>query len=119
MKGETEVDLINLQTEAPRLRPISVRPAFVDVVAHDEVKPWVPPQTGLRHALIAGVAPFIRNIWTGTHSPTEPLGSFLAGLACGRFDGQLKGTGIEVLGSSPIISNVGFRRLMRLDESSK
>ncbi|KAJ5642713.1 hypothetical protein N7490_006713 [Penicillium lividum] len=51
VKGKTEVDLINLQTEAPRLRPIFVRPTFIDASAHNEINPWISPQNGLRHAI--------------------------------------------------------------------
>ncbi|KAJ5642111.1 hypothetical protein N7490_006111 [Penicillium lividum] len=119
VKGETEIALAKLQEESPRFHAISVRPAMVDPSAHDEIKPWIPTQTGLTYVTFAGLGPFVRCLWKGMHSPTGPLGTFLTGLATGEFDGRLTGPGIDVIGNSAIISNVGFRRIMGLDKSQK
>ncbi|KAJ5523929.1 hypothetical protein N7494_010579 [Penicillium frequentans] len=119
VKGETELALAKMQEESPRFHAISMRPAFVDFAAHDEIKPWIPAQTGLRQVVYAGLGPFIRCVWSGMQSPTRPLGTFLTELATGEFDGKLFGSGVELVGNSPIISNVGFRRLMGLGSAQK
>ncbi|KAJ5948148.1 hypothetical protein N7466_001163 [Penicillium verhagenii] len=119
VKGETEIALAKIEEESPRFQAISVRPAMVDSGAHDEIKPWVPQLGAFKRVTYAGLSPVIRCFWPGMHSPTKPLGAFLTGVATGEFDGKLTGSGVDMVGNSPIINNIAFRRLMALDTSKK
>jgi hypothetical protein len=114
VKGETEKELMELQKTHPHFRTIVIRPAFVDPKDHEELKPWVSLPAGLLGVAATLGGPIFRSAWKGLHSPTGPLGTFLAGLATGAWDKELKGDGIEVSGGSATVSNPGFRRLMGL-----
>ena len=53
------------------------------------------------------------------HTPTEPLGNFLVGMAMGKYDEQLiDGTeskeGIWRMKGMPVVENWGFRKLVGL-----
>ncbi|PHH84610.1 hypothetical protein CDD83_1659 [Cordyceps sp. RAO-2017] len=108
-KGETETALGDGLAGT-----YSVRPAFVDAAAHAAIRPYI-PDPGLIYGVgLAALAPAIRCAARGMHSPTEPLGDFLTQLAMGRMDGALDGQGAFRLGSSWVVENAGFRRMMGL-----
>ncbi len=120
VKGETELALAGLGEKNPLFRAVSVRPGFVDPAAHDAVQPYI-PILGLARR-VAGVAlgPAIRTLAKGNWSPTQPLGVFLTDAALGRWDNnRLEGLGFQSLGggTSALVENVGFRRLMGLDKN--
>ena len=113
VKGETESALIYLGKKNPHFQPVIVRPAFVDAKGHKEIEKWIPAATGIRR-LEGIVSPIVRNIFPSYDSPTRAFGTFLAGLAAGQWDDDLKGDGVEVSDGMPTVNNLGFRRLMGL-----
>ncbi|KAJ5167686.1 Botcinic acid biosynthesis cluster B protein 16 [Penicillium canariense] len=115
VKGETESALMEMETQNPDFRPLIVRPAFVDPKSHQAILPWIPQGSVAKRVAETAFGPVIRVFFKASHSPTAPLGEFLAGLAMGKFDGKLKGEGVETHGGSSLITNVGFRRLMELN----
>ncbi|KAJ3529656.1 hypothetical protein NM208_g9661 [Fusarium decemcellulare] len=116
VKGETETCLSGLRT--PRLLIESVRPAGVDASDHDAIKPYI-PDPGLAYKVMgAFLRPLFTKLMTSMHSPTEPLGKFLVGMAIGKYDRELDagGKGITVLpGGLRVLDNWAFRRLYGLD----
>lgn len=114
VKGETEIALMELDKKIPHLRPVIVRPAMVDYEDHDELQQWIPSATGLKRLAESILGPIKRSSVKTMHSPTKPLGRFLAELATGSLDRELKGEGVELSGRTATVTNVGFRRLMHL-----
>lgn len=117
VKGETELALAELQKFNPStLRVTSVRPSFVDWREHTELKPYLPEIGVVKNVAGNVFLPLIGYAIKHRYSPTEPLGRFMAGLGAGRYDGALHGEGIQLLpGSSVVVENTGFRRLIGLD----
>lgn len=114
VKGETEIALMELEKKIPHLRTVIVRPAMVDYKDHDELQQWIPSATGLKRLAESILGPIIRNSVKTMHSPTKPLGRFLAELVTGSLDRELKGEGVALSGRTATVTNVGFRRLMHL-----
>ncbi|KAJ5774695.1 hypothetical protein N7457_009591 [Penicillium paradoxum] len=115
VKGETEMLLGTLSEQTPSLRVDSVRPAFVDSVTHDAIKPYIPSNgvTGIVSKVgMAVLGPGIRYLMKSMHSPTEHLGSFLTDMAMGRFEGKLEGPGAFRMGGSYVVGNSGMRRIL-------
>ncbi|CAG8898559.1 unnamed protein product [Penicillium egyptiacum] len=117
VKGKTENLLGTLSELKPSFRVDSVRPAFVDPVTHDAIKPYIPSSgvTGIVSNLgLALLAPGIRCFMKSMHSPTEHLGSFLTEMAMGRYEAKLEGPGVFKLGGSYVVGNTGMRRILEL-----
>ncbi|KAI2793332.1 Botcinic acid biosynthesis cluster B protein 16 [Penicillium oxalicum] len=116
VKGETESALAEIESRNPQFKTVTVRPAFVDPSGHQAILPWIPQGSILKRFGESIIGPPIRAFYTRMHSPTAPLGEFLAGLAAGHYNYQtLRGEGVETRGASLIINNAGFRRVMGLD----
>jgi hypothetical protein len=115
VKGETEIALMEMEAKNPKFQAMIVRPAYVDPKDHQVIHPWIPQLSLARRWGDSVLGPLARGLWKGMHSPTGPLGEFLAGLPVGAFDGKLKGEGVEMHGSSVLVNNVGFRRIMGLN----
>lgn len=115
VKGETETALMEMEAKNPHFRAMIVRPALVDPQDHQAILPWIPPVPLWKRLEGAALAPVIRTCFKGLHSPTKPLGEFLAGLPVGAWDGKLKGEGVELHGNSVLVKNVGLRRIMGLN----
>ena len=116
VKGETESALAEIESRNPQFKTVTVRPAFVDPSGHQAILPWIPQGSILKRFGESIIGPPIRAFYTRMHSPTAPLGEFLAGLAAGHYNHQmLRGEGVETRGASLIINNAGFRRVMGLD----
>ncbi|KAF7719018.1 Uncharacterized protein PECH_000198 [Penicillium ucsense] len=115
VKGETESALAEMEAQNPRFKALIVRPAYVDPSGHQAILPWIPQGSVLKQFGEHLLGPPIRAFYKGMHSPTAPLGEFLAGLAVnGDKLEKLRGTGVESRGSSFIVNNAGFRRIMGL-----
>lgn len=115
VKGETEIALMEMESKNPKFRALIVRPAFVDPKDHQAIHPWIPQLSLAKRWGESAFGPVVRGFFKGMHSPTGPLGEFLAGLSVGAYDGKLKGEGVELHGSSVLVNNVGFRRIMGLN----
>ncbi|OOQ91600.1 nucleoside-diphosphate-sugar epimerase [Penicillium brasilianum] len=115
VKGETETALMEMESKNPDFRAMIVRPAYVDPKDQQAIHPWIPQGSVLKRLGESAFGPVIRSFFKGMHSPTAPLGEFLAGLPLGAFDGKLKGEGVEMHGSSVLVNNAGFRRIMGLN----
>lgn len=116
MKGETEIALAEMRRKDPTFHATSIRPCFIDDAEHGAIKSYV-PAISVGRTLLAGIlGPPIRAFAKGSWSPTEPLGKFMAELAMGKWEAQLRGEGVETLGEFSVIQNVGFRRLAGLDK---
>ncbi|CRK16633.1 hypothetical protein BN1708_002890 [Verticillium longisporum] len=116
VKGETEMLLSEMRAARPGFLTESVRPAGVDAGQHAAVKPYIPNPGLVYNAMWVLFAPVLL-VAKSLHSPTEPLGQFLTGMAMGKYDGPLAagGPGVQTLsGGSRVVSNVGFRRLFGL-----
>ncbi|KAH7146216.1 hypothetical protein EDB81DRAFT_794685 [Dactylonectria macrodidyma] len=117
IKGETETLLSELRVVYPRLQTESFRAGFVDASQHPDIKPYIPDPPLLYRAMMPFVAPPIRLAFKWMLSPTESLGRFLAEIAMGKYDTQLKAgsKGITTLnGGLRILENETFRRLAGL-----
>ncbi|RSL55251.1 hypothetical protein CEP54_009501 [Fusarium duplospermum] len=114
IKGEVEKALSELRT--PRFHIESVRPAGVDALNHDAIKPHIPDPGAAYHAMDFVLGPLMRTVLHPLHSPTEKLGPFLVGMAMGKYDKQLDagGKGITDVNGSKILDNWAFRRLYGL-----
>lgn len=115
VKGETETALMEMEAKDPHFRALIVRPGFVDPKDHEAIHPWIPQGSIVKRLGESAFGPVIRGFFKGMHSPTTPLGEFLAALALGNYDGKLKGEGVEMHGSSVLVNNLGFRRIMGLN----
>ncbi|CRK32151.1 hypothetical protein BN1723_003826 [Verticillium longisporum] len=116
VKGETEMLLSEMRAARPGFLTESVRPAGVDAGQHAAIKPYIPNPGLVYNAMWVLFAPVLL-VAKSLHSPTEPLGQFLTGMAMGKYDGPLAagGPGVQTLsGGSRVVSNVGFRRLFGL-----
>lgn len=98
----------------PTFHASVIRPAFVDFAAHDAIKAYIPPQRAVMNIMTAVLGPPVRAIAKGSCSPTEYLGKFMTEMAMGKWEGEMKGEGIDKLGQFSIVNNVGFRRLAGL-----
>lgn len=116
VKGETELALSEMRTANPLFHAMSMRPYFIDYIAHDAIKPYIPNQGLIRSTAMAAIGPIIRAGVKSQWSPTIPLGQFLVELAAGGYRNQLQGDGIEKLAGFAIIDNLAFRRLVGLDK---
>ncbi|OLN87587.1 Protein fmp52, mitochondrial [Colletotrichum chlorophyti] len=117
VKGETETLLSEMRAANPRLQAESIRPAFVDKINHDEIKPYVPYKGPIDTFGNRFLGPVVRAILPSFVSPTEVLGKFMVEMAMGKVDSQLAagGKGIVTLnGGLRVVENVGFRRLAGL-----
>ncbi|EAW09089.1 putative nucleoside-diphosphate-sugar epimerases [Aspergillus clavatus NRRL 1] len=113
VKGEAELGLAELRRKYPMLQTSSVRPAFVDEANHPAIAKYMAPRPAYER-LFRVTAPAIRALAPGLWSPTEELGSFLTGMAMGRYDGVGAGKDVQMLGAMPVLENSAFRRLMGL-----
>ncbi|KAJ5642711.1 hypothetical protein N7490_006711 [Penicillium lividum] len=114
VKGETEAGLIDIQEMASNFEPLIVRPSHVDSKGHKAIAPWIPKPTATIHATNVVLGPALRTWMKAYNSPTAPLGEFLAGLGVGEWQDKLQGNGVERRGGTTIITNLAFRRLMRV-----
>ena len=114
VKGETETLLSEMRAKTPRLLAESARPAAVDADQHPAIKPYI-PDPGRIYTYTAAVAlPPIRHLAKWLHSPTEPLGRFLTGMAMGKFDKELAAGAKDIVtlnGGLRIVENSAIRRL--------
>ncbi|KAF2759402.1 nucleoside-diphosphate-sugar epimerase [Pseudovirgaria hyperparasitica] len=112
VKGETEAAILEQHKRNPELKAFSVRPAMVDETDHPAIHEYVPRRPAYQRVLRPVLFPTTKMLLSGFHSPTKPLGRWMAELAAG--DGRpLDGAGVE--GDGRTISNKGFRRLAGLD----
>ncbi|PMD25550.1 hypothetical protein NA56DRAFT_593677 [Hyaloscypha hepaticicola] len=112
IKGMTEASLLSLskESEYSNLRPISLRPAGVDPMYHEEVKAYIPQRTGLMGAFEKAALPVLRPLLPSMISPTRELGKVLVELACG--DGAAHKEGESgVSGEGRTLNNVAMRRI--------
>ncbi|KAK2059808.1 nucleoside-diphosphate-sugar epimerase [Colletotrichum caudatum] len=117
VKGETETLLSEARAGNPRLRTEAIRPAFVDMSAHDAIRPYAPDPGFLYNAMGAVLGPAMRAAAPAHCSPTEALGGFMAEMAMGKADAGLAagGKGIVTLnGGLRVVNNAAFRRLAGL-----
>ncbi|KZL82803.1 nucleoside-diphosphate-sugar epimerase [Colletotrichum incanum] len=117
VKGETETLLSEMRAANPRLRTESIRPAFVDNLNHEAIKPYVPDPGMLYKLMNVSLASMTRSLLPSFVSPTEIMGKFMAEMAMGKIDEGLAagGQGIVTLnGGLRIVENTGFRRLAGL-----
>ncbi|KAK7403913.1 hypothetical protein QQX98_010320 [Neonectria punicea] len=114
VKGETETSLSEMRAVYPRLHTEAVGPGVVDASDHAAIRAYIPDQ-GLLYNSVRAVLGFpIRMLTRSLQCPTEPLGSFLAEMAMGKFDRQLDegGSGIVKLkGGMRVVKNTAFLRL--------
>lgn len=112
IKGQAEAELLTLSKTNPLLRAYSLRPGFVDAVAHHEIQPIVGErERSLSYRAAQTVlAPALRK-FPSQVSPTKALGKVLTELAMS--DGApLQGEGIE--GEGRTIRNTAMRRMAGL-----
>ncbi|KAM0271886.1 hypothetical protein ACHAQH_008949 [Verticillium albo-atrum] len=116
VKGETETLLTEMRATHPGFLTESVRPAGVDPGQHEAIKPYIPTPGMVQSAMMTLLKP-VMLVARSFHSPTEPLGKFLTGMAMGKYEDQLVagGQGVHSLnGGLRIVANVGFRRIFGL-----
>ncbi|KAF7554080.1 hypothetical protein G7Z17_g3182 [Cylindrodendrum hubeiense] len=114
IKGKTETLLCELRVLYPRLHTESFRAGFVDASQHPDIKPYIPDPPLLYRVMIPFVALPIRIAAKWMVCPTERLGQFLAELAMGKYDTQLKADTKDIMtlrGGLRIWENEAFRRL--------
>ncbi|KAK9783790.1 putative Nucleoside-diphosphate-sugar epimerase [Seiridium cardinale] len=115
VKGETELALAELRKQQPSFRASSARPAYVDASAHDAIKPYLPNKPFPISLLKSVVGGPIRFGLKSFHSPTEPLGRALTGIAMGRYQDRLvAGKGIHMIGQFPILENSVLKQVVGL-----
>ncbi|KAI1078006.1 putative nucleoside-diphosphate-sugar epimerase [Whalleya microplaca] len=115
-KGETELALAAMRKNNPLFHASSVRPAFIDAVTHDAIKPYIPTQPLPIRATVKLLGPAIRLGLPSFVSPTQDLGRFLTEMAMGKYKNQFKANDIETVGEFPILENSAFRRLSGLQQ---
>ncbi|KAI6785540.1 uncharacterized protein J7T54_007183 [Emericellopsis cladophorae] len=111
VKGETEKELAVISARG-HIQIDSVRPSFVDKQGHEAILPYVPAVPFSMKAMVAVAGPLIRGFMPSQHSPTPMLGRGLVDMAMGKMEGKFEGKGVERVGGSWIVSNVGFRRMV-------
>lgn len=115
VKGETETKLDEMRAANPRFAAESVRPAGVDASDHPAIKPFLPDPGLLYKAMDYTLVPAIKTFMRSLHAPTEPLGKFLAEMAAGKHQAELKGKDVVTLsGGLRLIENTAIRRIMGL-----
>ncbi|KAK5633726.1 hypothetical protein RRF57_009440 [Xylaria bambusicola] len=114
VKGETEVALAELRKKYPLLHASSVRPAAVDASAHQAILPYIPTQPFAYRMLGPVLLKPVQLGLPSLHSPTQPLGRFLAEMAIGKH-AVGPAQDIAMIGEFPIYENSAFRRLAGLD----
>ena len=128
VKGEVELALAEITNkgaasangDSRRIEASSVRPAAVDPHNHTSLLPFVPPPASFAVGVVRDcLGGAIRALAPGFTSPTPALGTFLAQMAMGRYDAQIKGPdapkGIQTVGTSfKILPNSVFRTLYGL-----
>lgn len=117
IKGETELALAEMRKENPLFHASTVRPSFVDAKTHEAIAQYIPQpplMTAVTGSVLGPVLRSFKRVW----SPTESLGQFLTGMAMGKFDHQLNGSGISRIGDFPIVENSGIWRLMDLAKAN-
>ena len=95
IKGQAELQLIDLQSKDPSLKVYSARPGFVDPSKHAEMKAAlaIRKTTAMEKYLMSAAGPLFR-LMPNHVSPTEELGKVLVDLALS--DGsELSGEGVE------------------------
>jgi hypothetical protein len=112
VKGETELALAEMRKANPLFRANTVRPAIVDGRQNTATLPYL-PQSAFWNGLIS----VVKQLFPGRWSPTEPLGRFLAEMAMGRWDAELKGKEFEHVGDFAVVENSGFLKLAGLEKS--
>lgn len=117
VKGETEIALSEMRKKNPLFHANTVRLGFIDPATHATIKPYIPNLPMLMTTIAVVLGPLIRVAAKGLWSPTQPVGDFLTGMAMGRWEDKFEGPGFQKLGHFSVVQNVGFRRLMRLDEA--
>lgn len=130
VKGEVELALAEITDKTAaatnkgsrRIEASSVRPAAVDAHNHTAIIPFVPEPPSVAMGILRDyLGGAIRTLMPGFTSPTPALGTFLAQMAMGKYDAQIKGPnapkGIESIGSAfKILPNSAFRKLYGLDK---
>jgi len=112
IKGQAELDLLELAKATSSLKPFSVRPGMVDPINDPEVLAAI---AGKGESILTKVtksvlSPPFRKFWPSGTSPTEELGKFMVALALS--DGSpLKGDDLE--GGGRILPNRAVRRLAK------
>ncbi|KAI1276867.1 hypothetical protein F5Y07DRAFT_399027 [Xylaria sp. FL0933] len=114
VKGETEMALAELRKKNPLLHASSVRPAAVDGTAHKAIHQYIPTAPLAYRTLAPFLLAPIRVGMPSMHSPTQPLGWFLAEMSMGKH-AVTPGPGVSMIGEFPILENPAFRRLAGLD----
>ncbi|KAI1255578.1 hypothetical protein MGN70_002693 [Eutypa lata] len=114
VKGETELALAELRKSSPLLHALSARPAVIDPLDHDTIKPYIPiaPWTiGVARNILG---PIVKRGLPKLYSPTEELGRVLTELAMGKHTDRFTATDIGKVGEFPILENTALRRLATL-----
>lgn len=103
----------------PLFHAHTVRPALPDPLDHPEVLPYLPATNPAIGPVGSVVTRFVGRWLRGIHSPTEPMGRFLAEMAMGVFDERMEGEvgrGIERLeGGFMVLENSAVRRMGGMD----
>ncbi|KAI0967222.1 hypothetical protein F4678DRAFT_446991 [Xylaria arbuscula] len=110
VKGETEIALAEMRRQNPLLHASSVRPCAVDASDHKEIQKYIPTPPMAYRALIPVMLLPLRYGFPSLHSPTLPLGRFLAEMAMGKYT-IAPGPDVQMIGDFPILENQVFRRL--------
>jgi hypothetical protein len=115
IKGQAELQLLDLASKTPSLKVYSVRPAFVDHNHHMEIKEALASRkTPFVDKLVPVLSPLMR-VMPQHVSPTAELGKVLVDLALSD-GGELKGEGVE---KGRILENLVLRRLYKEDIAGK
>jgi hypothetical protein len=107
VKGEVEVELLDLGKQNAMLRVYNVRPGGVDWTKHPAIHPYIPPQEMYKKMLIPPMNLFYKAMMT----PTKEMGKVMTELAMSRGE-PLQGTGIGMEGR--LVSNIAIRRMAGL-----
>lgn len=130
VKGEAERALGEFSASSQQhFHALAVRPAFVDPSAHAAIQPYLagllPWWRRAALALLGRLAGAGALVPAARHSPTEPLGRFLTGLAMGQeWQQQQQGDSVQVLGvekgpgGSVIFPNAAFAQLAGVGKRS-
>jgi hypothetical protein len=109
IKGEAELQLLDLANKDPTLKVYSARPAFVDHNNHIEIKEALAARNApFVEKLLPVIGPLLRLSPSFVSPPAEP-GSVLVDLALSKGQ-ELNGEGIE---KGRILENSALRRLYK------
>ncbi|KAI1312015.1 hypothetical protein F5Y03DRAFT_341097 [Xylaria venustula] len=115
VKGETELALADIRRANPSFHASSFRPCAVDGTAHESTKPYRTQPPAYLKAITPLIMGPMRTLMPSLHSPTEPMGKFLVGMAMGNYEDKMAAApDIEMVGAFPILENPAFLRLYGL-----